>query len=53
MLTLFRTVTQRSDERRHVPLKLLMFDVLTALLTTNKDEIRGLRFCSLARPQTV
>jgi hypothetical protein len=44
VLTLFRSVTQRSDERRRAPWKLLMLDVLTALLTTNEDQIRGLRF---------
>lgn len=46
LLTLFRSVTQRSDERRRTPWKLLMLDVLTALLTTNEDQIRGLRFRS-------
>ena len=44
LLTLFRSVTQRSDERRSAPWKRLMLDVFTALLTTNKDHIRGLRF---------
>lgn len=42
--TLFRSVTQRSDERRSGPWKRLMLDVFTALLTTNEDQIRGLRF---------
>jgi hypothetical protein len=44
ILTLFRSVTQRSDERRHAPWKLLMLDLFTAFLTTNDDQIRGLRF---------
>jgi len=44
LLTLFRSVTQRSDERRHVPWKLLLLDVFTAFLTTNDDQTRGLRF---------
>jgi DDE_Tnp_1-associated/Transposase DDE domain len=44
ILTLFRSVTQRSDERRHVPWKLLLLDLFTAFLTTNDDQIRGLRF---------
>ena len=39
-----RIAYKRSDERRHVPWKLLMFDVLTAFLTTNDEQIRGLRF---------
>jgi hypothetical protein len=46
LLTLFRSVTQRSDERRRAPWKLLMLDVLTAFLSTNEDQIRGLRFRS-------
>jgi hypothetical protein len=43
LATLFRSVTQRSDERRHIPWKLLLLDIWTALLTTNEDQIRGLR----------
>ena len=43
LLTLFRSVTQRSDERRHVPWKRLMLDIFTAFLTTSDDQIRGLR----------
>jgi hypothetical protein len=43
ILTLFRSVTQRSDERRSAPWKLLMLDLFTALLTTHDDQIRGLR----------
>lgn len=46
VLTLFRSVTQRSDERRRASWKLLILDVLTAFLTTNDDPIRGLRFRS-------
>ena len=43
LLTLFRSVTQRSDERRSAPWKLLMLDVFTAFLTTHDHQIRGLR----------
>jgi hypothetical protein len=43
VLTLFRSVTQRSDERRHVAWKTLLLDLFTALLTTNDAQILGLR----------
>lgn len=43
ILTLFRSVTQRSDERRHVPWKELMRDLFVAFLTTTKQQIRDLR----------
>jgi len=43
ILTLFRSVTQRSDERRHVPWKDLMSDLFVAFLTTSEDQIRDLR----------
>jgi len=43
VLTLFRSVTQRSDERRNIPWKHLMHDVLFALVTTRPEEIRHLR----------
>jgi hypothetical protein len=36
LLTLFRSVTQRSEERRQVPWKRLMGDVLFALVTTTR-----------------
>jgi hypothetical protein len=42
ILTLFRSVTQRSEERRHVPWKALIRDVLLALVTTNELEIAHL-----------
>ena len=43
ILTLFRSVTQRSDERRHVPCKDLMRDLFVAFLTTTEQQIRDLR----------
>jgi hypothetical protein len=43
ILTLFRSVTQRSDERRHVPWKELMLDLSVAFLTTTEPQIRDLR----------
>lgn len=43
LLTLFRTVTQRSDQRRHLPWKTLIADVFFALVTTTSDQLRGLR----------
>lgn len=43
LLTLFRSVTQRSDERRAMPWKELMLDIFVALLTTTDDHTRGLR----------
>jgi hypothetical protein len=43
LLSLFRSVTQRSDERRHVPWKLLMTDLLFALTTSTEEQCRGLR----------
>jgi len=39
VLTLFRSVTQRSDERRNIPWKQLMRDVLFALVTTRPEEV--------------
>jgi predicted transposase YbfD/YdcC len=46
LLTLFRSITQRSDERRHVPWKTLLLDVFTALLTTSQPQIAELRLRS-------
>ena len=43
ILTLFRSVTQRSDERRHVPWKDLMRDLFVAFLTTTEQHVRDLR----------
>ncbi len=39
LLALFRSVTQRSDERRAVPWKALMSDLAFALVTTTDDEL--------------
>ena len=46
VLTLFRSVTQRSDERRNIPCKQLMRDVLFALVTTRPEELLHLRWHS-------
>ena len=40
MLTLFRTVTQRSDERRAIPWDTLMTDFFVTLITTTMHELR-------------
>ena len=40
MLTLFRSVTQRSDERRATPWETLMTDLFVALITTTELELR-------------
>jgi hypothetical protein len=42
ILTLFRSVTQRSDERRAVPWKGLIEDVFFALLTTTNQQLAAL-----------
>jgi hypothetical protein len=39
ILALFRSVTQRSDERRHVPWKALMTDVFFALVTPCAEQV--------------
>lgn len=43
LLSLFRSVTQRSDERRSVAWKALMADVFFALVTTTSEQLEGLR----------
>ncbi len=43
LLSLFRSVTQRSQERRTIPWKRLMRDVLFALVTTTRQQLDGLR----------
>lgn len=48
LLTLFRSVTQRSEERRQVPWKRLMRDVLFALVTTTRQQLEGLRRHNIA-----
>jgi hypothetical protein len=42
ILTLFRSVTQRSDERRRIPWKDLMLDLFVAFLTTTDEQSRDL-----------
>ncbi|HEY5372282.1 MAG TPA: ISAs1 family transposase, partial [Polyangiaceae bacterium] len=41
MLALFRSVTQRSDERRATPCQTLMTDLFVALITTTELDLRG------------
>jgi hypothetical protein len=48
LLSLFRSVTQRSEERRQVPWKRLMRDVLFALVTTTGQQLQGLRRHNIA-----
>jgi hypothetical protein len=43
ILALFRSVTQRSDERREVPWKVLISDVFFALITATEHDIRPIR----------
>jgi len=40
MLALFRSDTQRSDERRAIPWQTLMTDVLVALMTMTELDLR-------------
>jgi hypothetical protein len=40
MLALFRSVTQRSDQRRAAPWQTLMTDFFVALITTTEHELR-------------
>lgn len=43
LLTLFRSVTQRSEEKRGVPWKTLLRWVFTTLVGAHADEVEGLR----------
>ena len=43
LLTLFRSVTQRSDDQRAVPWPLLLRDVLLTLVAATDDQLDGLR----------
>jgi hypothetical protein len=43
LLGLFRSVTQRSDERRKAPWKALMRDLYVALVSATPDQLAGLR----------
>jgi len=40
MLALFRSITQRSDERRATPWETLMTDLFVALITTTEHDLR-------------
>jgi hypothetical protein len=51
MLALFRTVTQRSDDRRAIPWRDLMFGVSLALLTATRETFAGLRPRRAAVPE--
>jgi hypothetical protein len=50
LLTLFRTVTQRSDERRTTPWRRLLRDIDSALRTATKEQLEGLRPRARAAP---
>ena len=50
LLTLFRSVTQRSDDRRSVPWKHLLEAVYLMLLTVTAEQLRGLRRSHQAAP---
>ena len=43
LLTLFRSVTQRSEEKRATPWKRLLEDIYDALLTVTDEQVAGLR----------
>jgi len=43
LLTLFRSVTQRSDERRHTPWKKLIQSVFRTLIASDQSTLAGLR----------
>lgn len=43
ILALFRSVTQRSDDRRAVPWKVLISDIFFALITATEHQLRPLR----------
>jgi hypothetical protein len=45
LLSLFRSVTQRSDERRNTPWKQLTSDVFFALVTTTEQHLVTMRRC--------
>jgi hypothetical protein len=48
LLSLFRSLTQRSDERRATPWKALMRTVSTTLVTLTDTDVAGLRLHALA-----
>jgi len=43
IMTLFRSVTQRSDSKRHAPWRQLLLDVYVTLAAANADDLFGLR----------
>lgn len=43
IMTLFRSVTQRSDSKRHAPWRQLLLDVYLTLATATADDLFGLR----------
>ena len=43
LMTLFRTVTQRSDAKRAVPWKTLMRDLWGTLTSATEEQLDGLR----------
>jgi hypothetical protein len=50
LLALFRSVTQRSEERRSIPWKALLRDIYDALLTATVEQLEGLRPRARAAP---
>lgn len=43
LLTLFRSVTQRADAKRHVPWRTLMRDLYVTLVAATADDLAGMR----------
>jgi len=43
LLTLFRSVTQRSEKQRAIAWKVLLQDIYAALLTATDEQLEGLR----------
>jgi hypothetical protein len=50
LLTLFHSVTQRSEERRAIPWNVLLQDIYAALLTATDAQLAGLRSRPRAAP---
>ncbi|MBX3127830.1 MAG: hypothetical protein KF718_13990, partial [Polyangiaceae bacterium] len=43
LLAIYRAITQRSDERRQMPWKLLLEEIWTVLITASPEALLGLR----------
>ncbi|MBX3131243.1 MAG: transposase [Polyangiaceae bacterium] len=48
LLAIYRAITQRSDERRQMPWKLLLEEIWTVLITASPEALLGLRHRPLA-----